>query len=105
MYQDLGLFERVRRLAPDWEEAVHALKGTPHVIDIRNIGLLAAIELAPRDHAAGVRGTECSTRCYDDGILIRSAADTLMISPPLIITEEQIEKIFSTIRRALQSID
>ncbi|KWV50022.1 hypothetical protein AS156_14715 [Bradyrhizobium macuxiense] len=58
----------------------------------------------PRDGAAGARGIECAARSYDDGILIRSAGDTLMISPPLIITEEQIEAIFAAIRRALNAI-
>lgn len=81
------------------------MKDAPQVTDIRNIGLLAAIDLKPRDGAPGARGTECAGRSYDDGVLIRAASDTLMISPPLIITEEQIETIFSTIRRMLQAID
>jgi beta-alanine--pyruvate transaminase len=105
VYQDLGLFERARGLAPVWENAAHALKDAPHVIDIRNIGLLAAIDLKPRDGAPGARGTECANRCYDDGILIRGAADALLLSPPLIITEEQIQATFSAIRRALYAID
>jgi len=104
VYQDLGLFERARRIAPFWEESAHRLKGAPHVVDIRNIGLLAAIDLKPRDGAPGARGVECANRCYEDGVLIRAAGDTLMISPPLIITEEQIEQIFAAIRRALINI-
>jgi beta-alanine--pyruvate transaminase len=56
VYRDLDLFARVRRLAPIWEQAAHRLAGAPHVIDVRNIGLLAAIELKPRDGAAGARG-------------------------------------------------
>jgi len=105
VYQDLGLFERGRRIAPLWESTAHALKGAPHVVDIRNIGLLAAIDLKPRDGAAGVRGAECANRCYEDGILIRNSGDTLLLSPPLIITEEQIDTIFAAIRRALDAID
>jgi beta-alanine--pyruvate transaminase len=105
VYQDLALFERARGLAPVWENAVHGLKDAPHVIDIRNIGLLAAIDLEPRDNAAGARGTECANRCYDDEILIRNAADTLPLSPPLIITPEQIDDIVNAIRRALHAID
>lgn len=105
VYQDLGLFERAARIAPTWEAAAHALRDARHVTDIRNIGLLAAIDLKPRDGAPGTRGPECSARVYEDGILIRAAADTLMISPPLIITEEQIAAIFATIRRALDVID
>ncbi|KJC51179.1 omega amino acid--pyruvate aminotransferase [Bradyrhizobium sp. LTSP885] len=105
VYQDLGLFDRARQIASVWETAAHALRDAPYVTDIRNIGLLAAIDLKPRDGAPAARGPECATRCYDDGILIRAAGDTLMISPPLIITEQQIEDIFSTIRRALDAIE
>jgi beta-alanine--pyruvate transaminase len=106
VYHDLDLFNRARRLAPSWENAAHALKDAPQVVDIRNIGLLAAIDLRPRDKAPGARAAECAQRCYDEGVLIRSGGgDTLMLSPPLIITEEQIEVIFSAIRRALLAID
>jgi beta-alanine--pyruvate transaminase len=105
VYQDLGLFEHARHIAPLWEDAAHALKGAPHVVDIRNIGLLAAIDLKPCDGAPGRRGAECANRCYDDGILIRNSGDTLLISPPLIITVEQIDAIFAAIRNALIAID
>ena len=105
VYQDLGLFERARSIAPLWETAAHALRDAPHVIDIRNIGLLAAIDLKPRDGAPGARGAECANHCFEDGILIRASADTLLLSPPLIITEEQIEATFAAIHRALREID
>jgi beta-alanine--pyruvate transaminase len=105
VYQDLGLFERACRIAPLWEDTAHAVERAPHVMDIRNIGLLAAIDLKPRDGAPGARGAECANRCYEDGILIRNSGDTLLISPPLIITEEQIAAIFAAIRRALIAID
>lgn len=104
VYRDLDLFARVRRLAPIWERAAHALKDAPHVVDIRNIGLLAAIDLAPRDGAPGARGAECAQRCFDDGVLIRSSGDTLVLSPPLIIAENEIEMVFATIRRAIDAI-
>lgn len=104
VYREQGLFERARRLAPVWEEAVHALEGAPHVIDIRNIGLLAAIDLQPRPDAPGARGAECATRCLEDGILIRSSGDTLVLSPPLIITEPQIEQVFASIGSALEQV-
>lgn len=104
VHQDLGLFERARRLAPVWENHAHGLRDLPHVVDIRNIGLLAAIDLKPREGAPGARGSECANRCYEDGILIRGSGDTLLISPPLIITEEQIADIFAAIGRALNSV-
>ncbi|MGY8630995.1 hypothetical protein RAD15_00685 [Bradyrhizobium sp. 14AA] len=65
---------------------------------------MAAIDLKAREGAPGARGAECASRCYEDGILIRSSGDTLLISPPLIIAEEQIDEIFATIRRALITI-
>jgi beta-alanine--pyruvate transaminase len=105
VYQDLDLFGRARNIARVWENAVHALRDCPHVVDIRNIGLLGAIDLRPRDDAPGARGAEWANRCYEDGILIRGSGDTLLLSPPLIITEEQIETVFSAVRRALQAIN
>jgi len=104
VYQDLDLFERARRLAPALENHAHGLRDLPHVVDIRNIGMLAAIDLKPREGAPGARGAECASRCYEDGILIRGSGDTLLVSPPLIITEEQINDIFTAIRRALTAI-
>jgi beta-alanine--pyruvate transaminase len=104
VYRDLELFARCRRLVPIWERAAHALRDAPHVVDIRNIGLLAAIDVTPRDGAPGARGAECAKRCFDDGILIRSSGDTLVLSPPLIIAESEIEMVFATIRRALDTV-
>jgi len=105
VYRDQDLFARAKEIAPLWEKAAHALKQAPHVTDIRNIGILAAIDLAPREGAAGARGAEAAARCYEDGILIRGSSDTLVLSPPLIVTEEQIAQIFSTIRRVLDAVD
>jgi beta-alanine--pyruvate transaminase len=105
VYRDQNLFARAGEIAPLWEKAAHALRQAPHVIDIRNIGLLAAIDIAPRDGAAGARSSEIAARCYEDGILIRGSGDTLVLSPPLIVTEDQIARIFSTIRRALDAVD
>jgi beta-alanine--pyruvate transaminase len=104
VYRDLELFARGRRLAPIWEQAAHALTDAPHVVDIRNIGLLAAIDLKPQDGAPGAQAAECAKRCFDDGVLIRGSGDTLVLSPPLIIAESEIEMVFATIRRALDTI-
>ncbi|MGJ5204439.1 aspartate aminotransferase family protein [Bradyrhizobium sp. HKCCYLR20261] len=105
VYAEQDLFGRAQRIAPLWEKAVHALRQAPHVIDIRNIGLLAAIDLKPRDGAPGARGSECANRCFEDGVLIRGSSDTLVLSPPLIISEEQIEAVFRTIRQALDALE
>lgn len=79
---------------------------TFHQPDARATACPAAIDLKPHNGAIGMRGPECVRRCYDDdSILIRAAADTLMIPPPLVITEDQIEANFAAIRRALHAIE
>jgi beta-alanine--pyruvate transaminase len=101
VYED-GLFDQVGKIAGLWEQAVHSLKGLPHVADLRNIGLLAGIDLEPRAGAPGARGTAVNQACFEAGILVRNAADTLMVSPPFVITEEQIQTFFSTLANVLQ---
>jgi beta-alanine--pyruvate transaminase len=104
VYRDLELFRRASETAPIWEEAAHALEGAPHVVDIRNVGLLAAIELAPRAEAPGARAAECANLCFEAGVLIRATGDTLVLSPPLIITPAEIDHIFGTIRKSLSIV-
>jgi beta-alanine--pyruvate transaminase len=103
LYEDEALFARTAALAGLWEEAIHALRDCPHVVDIRNIGLVAAIELAPRDGAVGERAMEVFHRAFDSGLLIRVTGDTIALSPPLIIEEAQIGQIGETLRDLLQT--
>lgn len=104
VYRDEGLFERAAQLAPLWEETLHALKGEPHVVDIRNIGLMAGIELQPRPGEAGERGQEIFHAAYDSGLLIRVTGDTIALSPPLIISEAQIAEIGERLRALLRGL-
>lgn len=105
IYRNEGLFERARSLAQPLEDAAHDLKGLPHIIDIRNLGLVAGIELAPRDGAPGARAAELFARCFDKGVLVRYTGDTIAISPPLIIDESQIAQIFDTLRELISALD
>jgi beta-alanine--pyruvate transaminase len=105
VYRDEGLFERARRLAPAFEEAVHALRGVRHVIDIRNAGLMAAVELAPRQGAPTARAMDVFRRCYDAGVLVRTTGDTVALTPPLIVSESEIAQITETLRAAIQAVD
>jgi beta-alanine--pyruvate transaminase len=102
VYEADGLFARARHLAPVWEDAVHSLRGSPHVIDIRNLGLVAAIELQPRDGAPGRRGIEVFRACFDSGLLVRATGDTIALSPPLIVTPDQINEIVDRIADVLR---
>jgi beta-alanine--pyruvate transaminase len=104
VYAHEQLFSRAARLASIWEEAIHALADRKHVIDIRNFGLVAGIELAPREGAPGARATEIFQRCFDEGLLIRVTGDTIALSPPLIIDEEQIAEIAARIAGMLDEI-
>lgn len=103
-YQQDGLFERANDLASYWEDAVHSLKGCPHVIDLRNLGLIGAIELEPIEGKPTARAFEAFLKCYEKGVLIRTTGDIIALSPPLIIEKGHIDQIFDTIRTVLGEI-
>jgi beta-alanine--pyruvate transaminase len=105
LYREEGLFERAAGLAPYFEEAAHALKGLPHVIDIRNIGLVAGIELAPRAGKPGARAYEALVKCFEAGLLVRTTGDIIALSPPLIIERRQIDELFDILSKVLRTID
>ncbi len=104
LYQQEQLFERAGELAPYFEEAAHELRAERHVIDIRNMGLVAGIELEPRPGHPGARAYEVFTHCFEHGVLIRVTGDIIAVSPPLIIDRPQIDRIFEAIRSALKSV-
>ncbi len=104
IYQRERLFERARSLSPHFEQAAHALRGAPHVRDIRNLGLIAGIELEPRPGKPGSRAYEVFLGCLQRGVLVRYTADTLAFSPPLIVEPAQIDQIFSTVSETLAGI-
>ena len=104
-YRDEGLFERAAALSPYWEEAVHSLKGTRHVIDLRNLGLVGAVELEPRSGAPGARATEAMIKAWERGVMIRVTADVIAVSPPLIIEKAEIDTVFDVIGSVLREID
>jgi len=101
-FQEEGLFERAAELSPYWEDALHALKGEPHIVDIRNLGLIGGIELAPR--ADGNRAGDVFRKCFDAGVFVRYTGDVLAFSPPLIVEKPQIDQIADTVRTALKSV-
>ena len=104
-YEEEGLFERAASLETHWEQAIHSLKGERNVVDIRNIGLMGAIELAPKPGTPGSRGYNALVKCFEAGVLIRYTADTLAFSPPLIVEKAQIERIFDAVRKVLQALE
>ncbi len=103
-YAEEQLFDKAIELGPVWEEAIHRLRDLPHVIDIRNFGLIGAIELAPRKGAPGARAYEIFERCFHEGdLLIRVTGDTIALSPPLIVEATHIERIFAVLADMIRS--
>jgi beta-alanine--pyruvate transaminase len=105
IYKNEGLFDRVKELSPYWQDAIHSLKGTKHVVDLRNIGLIGAIELEPRAGKPGARGQESFVAAYEAGVLTRVTGDTIALSPPFIVEKSQIDQMVSTLREVLNKID
>ncbi|MGL6046928.1 MAG: aspartate aminotransferase family protein [Vogesella sp.] len=105
LYRDEGLFQRAANLAPRFEEKAHALRGTRHIKDIRNLGLVAGIELDSRPGAPGARGMDVFLKCWEKGVLVRFTGDIIAVSPPLIISEAEIDRLFATIGEAIHEAD
>jgi beta-alanine--pyruvate transaminase len=104
-YKEEALFERCAELAPYWEDALHSLRGTRHVIDIRNMGLIGAIELEPIAGAPTKRAFDAFLKAYDKGILIRTTGDIIAMSPPLIIEKSHIDQLIGTLKDVLEALD
>jgi beta-alanine--pyruvate transaminase len=105
LYRDERLFERARSLEPLWADAAMALKGLPNVLDIRCVGLTAGIDLASRPDAVGRRAYEALERAFhDEGLVIRLSGDTLAVTPPLIVSEREIEQIFAKLANVIRAV-
>src|SRR5919112_1650235 len=105
IYRDEKLFERAKALEPVWADAIHSLKDLPNVLDIRTIGIVAAIDLASRPDGVGKRAYEAMDRAFQDfGLMMRVTGDTIALSPPLIITEEQIGEIVEKLTKVIKAV-
>ena len=102
-YADEGLLTRGAQMAPYFENALHSLKESPNVIDVRNIGLVGGIELAPRPGEPGKRAFDVFLECWERGLLIRTTGDTIALSPPLIVENKHIDQIVGTLADVLKT--
>ena len=105
VYRDEDLFERAAAMSPAFEDALHSLKGARNVVDIRNLGLVAGVELSSRPGAPGARGQEVFHRCFDKGLLIRVTGDIVAISPALTVSDAQIAETVEILGGVLATID
>jgi len=97
VYAKEGLLTRAASLSSHWENAVHSLRGLPHVVDLRNYGLIGAVELEARQGKPGARGFEVFLKCFERGVMVRQTGDTIAMSPPLIIEGKQIDRLVETL--------
>jgi beta-alanine--pyruvate transaminase len=102
IYQREQLLTRAATLSSEWQEAVHSIRAEPHVIDIRNYGLIGAVELEPRAGRPGARAFDVFLKCFERGVMVRVTGDTIALSPPLIIESAQIAQIVETLAGAIR---
>jgi len=105
VYEEEKLFQNSKSLAAYFEQGVHSLQGLPNVIDCRNLGLIGAVELAPRPGAAGERGYEAFEKCWDRGVYVRPIGDALAFCPPLIAEKKHLDQMFGTVGEVLKSLN
>ena len=104
-YKEEGLFENAAALAPYWQDALHSLKGLPHVIDIRNLGLVGAVELEPIPGEPAKRAFNACLAAYERGLLTRVTGDIIALSPPLIAEKPHVDEIVGTLGAVLKQLD
>ncbi|MQR01930.1 aspartate aminotransferase family protein [Glaciimonas soli] len=105
VFENEGVLDHAKSMTGYWEDAVHSLKGLPHVIDIRTIGLIAGIELAPRAGQPGARAFEAFKRAFEDGILIRVTGDIIAMSPPLVLEKTHIDELVGKLATILKTLN
>src|ERR1700741_130938 len=104
VYEEEKLFEKPRTLGKYFEDAIHSLKGLPHVVDCRNLGLIGAVELAPRPGAPyGARPHEVFEKCWDKGVFVRPVGDALAFCPPLIAEKKHLDQMLGTVAEVLRA--
>jgi beta-alanine--pyruvate transaminase len=105
LYREENLFERAKKLEPKWGEAAMSLKGLPNVLDIRTVGLTVGIDLASKPDAVGRRGYDAMSKGFhEENVTLRAVGDTLALSPPLIVTEAQIDELFGKVARLIKAV-
>jgi beta-alanine--pyruvate transaminase len=105
IYLNEKLLNRAATLAPQWESALHSLQGLPHVIDVRNYGLIGAVEFEPRAGKPGARAFEIFLQCFEHGLMVRQTSDVITVSPPLIVEPAQITRIVEILGEVIRKVD
>jgi beta-alanine--pyruvate transaminase len=102
IYQGERLFERTLELEAYWQDALLGLRDLPNVVDIRAVGLVGGVQLAPSAEGVGKRGFQVFEQCFHDGLMVRVTGDTIAMSPPLIVEKEQIDTLVGTLADSIR---
>jgi beta-alanine--pyruvate transaminase len=105
VFREQNILEHAKAIQPYFEDAAHALAGLPHVVDVRTIGLVAGIELAPRPGQPGARAFDAFRRMFDAGVLVRVTSDTIALSPPLVLEKTHVDELFGKLTDMLRQLD
>ncbi len=105
VFEEQKILDNAKAVQEYWTDAVHSLKGLPHVIDIRTIGLVAGIELAPIEGKPGARAFGAFKKAFADGVLIRTTGDIIALSPPLVLEKKHIDELFGKLATILKNLD
>ena len=105
VFREQAVLENARALQPYFEDALHALRGLPYVIDLRSIGMIGAIELAPVAGKPGARGYAALKAAFADGLLIRTTGDIIALSPPLVLERRHVDELFGKLAAVLRRLD
>jgi beta-alanine--pyruvate transaminase len=105
VFREQGILQHARTMQPYWEEAVHSLRGLPHVIDIRTVGLVAGIELAAITGKPGARAFAAFKKAFADGVLTRVTGDIIALSPPLVMEKKHIDELFGKLADVLKHLE
>ena len=105
VFREQGVMENAKQIQPYFEDALHSLRGLPHVIDLRSVGVVGAIELEPISGKPGVRAYSALKKAFADGILIRTTGDIIALSPPLILERQHVDELFGKLATLLKNLD
>ncbi|WP_255423041.1 aspartate aminotransferase family protein [Undibacterium sp. FT79W] len=102
VFKEEKVLEHAQSMTEYWEDALHSLKGLPHVIDLRNVGLIGAIELASIPGKVGARAMAVYKQAFAEGVLIRTTGDIIALSPPLVLEKKHIDDLFGKLADILK---
>jgi beta-alanine--pyruvate transaminase len=105
VFKEQKILEHAKSMQPYWEDALHSLKGLPHVIDIRSIGIVAGIELEPIAGKPGARAYSAFKKAFADSFLVRTTGDIIALSPPLVLEKQHIDELFGKLATVIKNLD